>query len=263
MSYQKMMDRMEWQRLVDGELSHEERRRLLLKLGDTLEPWRSLALALLEEQAFRQHFSKPETVEASPAAVELAPAAGSLEPMPEGRQPLTRFYLIPPPSAAAGWRLLGYALAACLLLAVGFSSGYRWNGWESGRAGSTELLAEVDREAGGGEAAAVAAAEPTARRASSQPAMGPPRPIGELRLASGDGGIDPTSTIGWPVLEVGPDDVQQIMEQQRRQVQAWNQQLRERGLQVDWQPEMLESRLPDGRAMIVPINQWNVRSIGQ
>jgi hypothetical protein len=54
-----------------------------------------------------------------------------------------------------------------------------------------------------------------------------------------------------------------MMEQQRRQVQAWNQQLRERGLQVDWQPEMLESRLPDGRAMIVPINQWNVRSIGQ
>jgi hypothetical protein len=241
---------MEWQRLVDGELSHEERRRLLLKLGDALEPWRSLALALLEEQAFRQHFSKPETVASSEPRqeVSLSPAQADLT--------LHR-------SGATGWRSMGYALAACLLLAVGFSSGYRWNRSGSSQAGSAEVLAKVRPEVGGVDTAAVAAAERTDRGASSKPAVGPPRPIGELRLASDDGVIDPTSTIGWPVLEVGPDHVQQMMEQQRRQVQAWNQQLRERGLQVDWQPEMLESRLPDGRAMIVPINQWNVRSIGQ
>ncbi len=54
-----------------------------------------------------------------------------------------------------------------------------------------------------------------------------------------------------------------ILENQRRQVDAWNHQLQRQGYQVDWLPEMLQSQLPDGRSLVVPVHQVRVRPIGQ
>ena len=50
---------------------------------------------------------------------------------------------------------------------------------------------------------------------------------------------------------------------QQLQMQALSEQLRLRGFQLDWQPEMLESQLPDGRAVVVPVQQMKIRSLGQ
>ena len=43
-----------WARLIDGEMSFAEQRAMLATLDDTENGWKKLALALLEEQAFRR-----------------------------------------------------------------------------------------------------------------------------------------------------------------------------------------------------------------
>ena len=57
-----MIDPIRIQALVDGECSAAERRRLLSQIENQPERWRELALALLEEQAFRSEIGSMRAV---------------------------------------------------------------------------------------------------------------------------------------------------------------------------------------------------------
>lgn len=227
------------QRLVDGELSASERRAVLQRLDQAPEQWRAVGLALLEDQAFRRESKWFGSVGGeSPTDIVDQP----VEPVQINKP------VAPNQSKFARYRL---ATAACLLIAVGFGTGY-------GLRRQSTFIAP--------DAATLAANANSPNRNDSNAASlvsdSIPRPVGELHFA-GDEASNEAVASGVPVFEVRPDHVQRMMEQQLQQVNEWNRQLQRRGLQLDWQPEMLESRLPDGRAVVVPVNQWNVRPIGQ
>jgi len=102
-------------------------------------------------------------------------------------------------------------------------------------------------------------------------------PVGELTLASDDASLHsgknslivegqaiPRETNNRiPVYEVRADQAQRWMDDEARRMDSWREQLRQRGYELDSKPNRIEKTLPDGRALIVPVNQWNVRTIGQ
>jgi anti-sigma factor RsiW len=91
-------------RLVDGELSADERRRLLASLEDRPDGWRRCALAFLEAQAWREQLGR--VVSESPATEKPTPAPAD--------RPTRRRYLVSFP-----------ALAASLLVAFGLGVAVR------------------------------------------------------------------------------------------------------------------------------------------
>jgi anti-sigma factor RsiW len=109
-------------RLVDGELSADERRRMIASLDDRADGWRRCALAFLEAQswggAMRQMIRPQESLQVASAA--------TLALMGRRRQA----------SRAGSW------LAAAAAVLVAFSLGWRMNG--RGDLGDAELL--VDSE---------------------------------------------------------------------------------------------------------------------
>jgi hypothetical protein len=116
-------------RLVDGELSADERRRMIASLDDRADGWRRCALAFLEAQswggAMRQMIRPQESLQDSSRPIQVASAA-TLALMGRRRQA----------SRAGSW------LAAAAAVLVAFSLGWRMNG--RGDLGDAELL--VDSE---------------------------------------------------------------------------------------------------------------------
>ncbi len=89
----------ELDRLVDGELAEDERRRLLRRLEEEPAGWRRCALAFLENQTWGEVFQQPASRDVEPEHLPRNRAAGQS-----------------PFGAKHGW-LNGFALAASLLLA--------------------------------------------------------------------------------------------------------------------------------------------------
>ncbi len=83
-------------RLVDGELSDDERRRLIASLDDRPDGWRQCALAFLEAQSWRRQFTQV----VRPAPIAATAASGTTRRSPAQRH----------------WGL-AWALAASVLLA--------------------------------------------------------------------------------------------------------------------------------------------------
>jgi hypothetical protein len=251
------MEPIELQRLVDGELDTHERRRLLQRCDEEPQQWRTLALCLLEEQAFGKE------------------VALFVNDTVENRLTDSDIPVVPANNLAASkshsdhaWGQL--ALAAALFIAVGFFTGYGLRSQNLGTTGQAASLANgkgTELSTGSTNVVAIAPNENHQESLGSAALADRPREVGELRFVSDHVSdqlnSNPPNQFGVPIYEVRADHIQQMMEQQFRQINEWNQQNMKRGVQIDWQPEMLESQLPDGRAVVVPINQWNVRPLGQ
>lgn len=99
-------------RLVDGELSADERRRLIASLDDRADGWRRCALAFLEAQSLRGAL---QLMVSQPLASEPA-SVGRLttQPAPSGRRRRS--------SHAGAW------LAAAAAVLVAFVAGLQWGG---------------------------------------------------------------------------------------------------------------------------------------
>jgi hypothetical protein len=248
------MEPLELQRLVDGELDVHERRRLLQRCEEEPAQWRRLALSLLEEQSFQKDvtFFANTTSTNLPMETPGVALSTSLESNAklDTKHPWGQF-----------------ALAASLLVAVGFLTGYGLNsmGPEVAvpSAGLMESGSKTLADSGGNAGTNQKSLSTSNNSIDSSLPAGQPRAVGELRFASDQTKAGVSDQVGMPLYEVRPDHIQQMMEQQFRQISEWNRQNIKRGVQIDWQPEMIESQLPDGRAVVVPINQWNVRPIGQ
>jgi hypothetical protein len=151
-------------------------------------------------------------------------------------------------------RWLPMSLAAVLLVSVGAFGG----NWLASRLGSNDALRSNDKDS---SVAFQESASPD--QTASALDVRSLRPIGELKFASDDGSSLNGDSVQVPMFEAAPEQLKQMMITQQKQIQQWNDQLRRRGYELDWQPEMLESRLPDGRSVIVPIQEVRVRSLGQ
>jgi anti-sigma factor RsiW len=110
-------------RLVDGELSADARRRLLTALDGQRDGWRRCALAFIEAQTWRRELRRALVAEASPPLGEADPSK-SLDRGVAG---------LPGPVAGRPWRPawresgLWLAVAAMVLIAFGLGRQYRSN----------------------------------------------------------------------------------------------------------------------------------------
>ncbi len=233
------MDKIELQRLLDGELDHAQRCRVLGQLDEQPSQWRMVALALLEEQAFCRELgsqSQRDPQVSRSASIALADGKHSKSNANSG--------------SISRW--LPMALAASLLVGVGVSAG----NWLASRFDSSS---PSDSKIVGGS---MAVAEPTT--SDQKPFdFASLTPVGQLNFASDMNSQSNGNSIQVPMYEAAPEQFKQMLIAQQQQMQQWNDQLRRRGFELEWHPEMLESRLPDGRAVIVPIQQVNIRNLGQ
>jgi hypothetical protein len=217
-------------RLVDGELNEAERRELLAGLDNEPGGWRHCALAFLEAQCWKQEFGtivKRETRTATaPGAIRRrAPWLGRLG------TPL--------------------AVAASLLAAL-------WLGatWQQARVGRPALpsgastIGEVVQNAG---SRAPVAPSPT------KPAVGPWRVVTVLAPA---GTQDARMVFDLPAVERDNVDQQWIQSLPSAMPDNVLQAFNRTGHQVRQRRELVPIPLKDGRRLVMPVDQVEVKYVG-
>ncbi|MDZ4847669.1 MAG: hypothetical protein SGI77_00100 [Pirellulaceae bacterium] len=235
------MDELDLQRLTDGELDHATRRQLLRQLDNNPSQWRGVALALIEEQEFRRQLGLASTSITDATDVSTLASAPTVRYSSEAR-----------PEVPLRSKWLSMALAASFLIGVGAMSG----NWMASQwtAPSPSVATDV------GPTVAVVEGNEHERLVANQIAL---KPVGQLSFPSDTIIGSNVSPVKLPMYEAAPEQISQILQVQNRQLHDLNEQMRRRGFELDWQHQMLESQLPDGRAVIVPIQEIHVRSVGQ
>jgi hypothetical protein len=250
-------------RLVDGELSQADRRELLVALEDEPGAWRRCALTFLEAQTWRWQLGRM--------------AAG----------PLVAQAAVPSRPPAAPWRganratLWGACLATAAGLLVAFALGTRF---------PTTGAVPLATGAGGEPAASAGASLPAEGSASPPPARSlageaTANQADQVPAASETAG-NPPATSPWATLTLtaadtaspNPDDpdkqfkvrvrdaesassdLEQLLASGRSNLPtALVHQLEREGWQVSRQRHLLPVDLSDGRRMVVPIEQVDLR----
>ncbi len=227
------LDPIQLQRLVDGELPSVDQVALLRQLDREPANWRILALALLEEQVFRRELGSTSTS----LVASLRESAGetSLPIAGEASKRLRSPWL-------RGWLAQPLMIAASLLLLVtGYFAG-------AGLRGHADRIGNV--------------ADPNGSRLvndSRQPSSNG-EDVGTLRLVS----QEPESrSVEIPIYQVSELEPSQVYGADPRALMELRRQLRQRGMDLDIETELLEGELADGRKLIVPVRNVNLRSYGQ
>jgi hypothetical protein len=235
------------ERLVDGEMSEADRRALLVRLDDEPGGWRQCALAFLEAQCFREALAPlgrsegRAEVEAAESGVKVSAGAGAW---------------------AGAWRrsprvravVQALAMAASFMVALGL--GWWWHG-----EGPTPTQVAQSGIPGNGASTDAAKRDqfPAAALAGSPAADGSPWRMVTLSVPGGEPGqrqairvpamerntIDGAWLNGLPGL---PPDVLQALKRTGHQVQQSRQ--------------LMPVQLEDGRRLVVPVDQFEVRYVG-
>jgi hypothetical protein len=225
-------------RLVDGELSEADRRALLASLDAEPEGWRRCALAFLEAQAWRESFG-----ELTPAKSQPAPA-----PIPEisPRPPKTK-----KPLGAMGTVM---AMAASFLIALGLG-GWLLRSPDGGTTNpSSNLIAEntgprtitpIPPVTPGGEAI----------RQPESPVTAPWQMV-KLQAPGLTGSNEPLQL---PALPRDRLDEEFLDSVPSPLPEAVRQALERTGHEVRTHRDLVPVQLKDGRQLVVPIDQVDVR----
>jgi hypothetical protein len=216
----------EFDRLVDGELVADERRRLLASLDDRPDGWRQCALAFLEAQSWRADLGEVAN-EAQPAAPLARPASTTI-------------------AAGLSPRQSGYwlALAAGVLVAFGL-------GWASRPAMPTAPGAANNSTfqiAGG----------PSTLPPESLPAQ---RSEDALTLLVRDehGDMQPFQV---PLVDAGQLDEELGMEFRSGIPQALRERFQKHGYSVQSRRRYAPMWLENGRPLVVPVEDTRIVPIG-
>lgn len=209
--------------LVDGELDDARRRELLLKLENTPGGWRNCALAFLEAQSWRQELGA--VVGEKPATAPRTTAVRST-----GRWSRT---------------LIGTAaLAASLALAFALGSWYRGGqGVNDPRSPGEDLVQD-----GGKSPASVAADDPALRQLLDAD--------GYMTLALGGVADGESEHVRVPVAKEGFDPTK--WEQPVELPRDLLAELQSNGQTVRQQRRYFPVPLPDGRSIIVPMDELQI-----
>lgn len=219
----QLLDDTTLDRLVDGELSPSEYRRVLLALEQQPAAWRKCAEAFLEAQAWQGDMNDVR------AAAEVKPA---VSPVPE---PLPRA------KVTSDWLRMFLVAAASFLLAF-FVARQSWKAVERNRpVGPPSPIAEAPTQPG----------PPRTTNAVHH------QPLGKVQLAvDRTGGVDPQ------LVDVEVYDPQTATELLQNSRPALPDDLLEalaaEGHRIDRQPRLVPIQLDDGRQMIVPVEGYRI-----
>jgi hypothetical protein len=231
-------------RLVDGELSESERRALLTSLDARPEGWRRCALAFLEAQTWRESLGEMTPPVREPSVL---PAASPvvLPRSPRGKKTL----------GALGTVL---AMSACFLVALGLGA-WALRGTHGGKTGISTMNSLANNEV-----------PPIAVQSqTTDPFPGTVSPV------------NPSPPNSWKLVQVkapgltGNNEPLQLpaVERDRLDDEFFNavpnplpddilQALKRTGNDVRMRRELVPMLLPDGRRLIVPVDQVEVRYEG-
>ncbi len=211
-------------RLVDGELSETERRELLLRLERAPDGWRRCALAFLEAQVWRGEAKSWVN-----------------EPAPGGAKPQARV------AAQRGWHgastLLAYATAAAVLLAGTIVL-------IKDRMGDTVARIEV----ADGQTVEI---HETGSRSSPQPRQNPNQ---NLRLVVNEGAGE-ENVVDVPLVDAGRMNEALFGQWQQSLPPEVVRMLEQSGHQVVRERRLVPIDLRDGRRVVVPMDQVEIRPV--
>jgi hypothetical protein len=213
-------------RLVDGELTGEERRRLLESLDTRPEGWRRCALAFLEAQSWRE---------------ELGQVARAAHPLHDASEKPTEL-----PSTASQPKTNRWVAAQLLAIAAGLVIAFGLGWMQHGRG-----IPVADSTANTGEQ--IADANP----APSVPAPKPGKAGDALTLYVRDetGRMQPVRV---PLVDAGTLDEQLGVKFQPGIPDALRNQLKDRGFTVQSKQQYAPLWLENGRPMIVPVEDTKI-----
>lgn len=212
-------------RLVDGELSADERRSLLASLDDEPGAWRRCALAFVEAQSWRWQLSR--------LAAEPLVCKTSADVLAATQIRRRRF-----------WEL-SLAVAAGLLVAFGLGTRFT-----STQPVPTEEAVPAPTRI---ELATENEPEPAPQVAEESPKWE------TLTLAATDG-VDPADQFQLRVLDSNEPEAGWSLDEQSELPASLQSLLEASGLQVERQRRLLPIDLSDGRRMVVPVEEINIRN---
>jgi hypothetical protein len=217
-------------RLVDGELPPHECRQLLAALDDEPGGWRRCALAFLEAQCWRHQLSRAA---AEPILAQLSAQSAEI------RSGKRRF-----------WGALA-AAAACVLVA--FAAGTRFPTVETAR----EAPHTAHHPAPAAAPAAALAKQLPGKADSPSDAPGP-SPWQTLTLTPADGSS--AEPFRLRVVEPGSDAASTLAHQEWAVSGQLLRRFEQEGFEVNRQERLLPIELSDGRRVLVPIEEVDIRS---
>jgi hypothetical protein len=227
-------------RLVDDEMSEEERRQLLGQLDDEPGGWRRCALAFLESQCWKQAFGR------------------MADDRDEVRKPMAT--ISPPQSPWMGRLRLVSAMAASFLVALwlGSVAHQAWQGHpgDPGTMGSIATKLEVPH--------AVPSPQPPDSRLAvvSQRRQSASNPWQLVTVSAPSEGSRPRPLMRVPAIERNNVDEQWLRSMPSAIPDNVLQALARTGHQVQQRREMLPVPLNDGRHLVVPVDQVDVHYTG-
>jgi hypothetical protein len=215
------------QMIVDGECSHEVRLDFLRELDAEPQGWRTLALAMLEEQQWMNQINAASHSPLSPIASDCisaeVPMINAEKPRPKSAQPFVW---------SQGWFS---ALAAGLLMALGFYGG-------SFLADRSSVL-------------------PPTKAPGVVVANEPPREIdyrGMKMVVTGPNS-EPSEI---PIYDMEEVDPTVMWAKENYEIARMNEKLRKQGYELDIRPEYYTGTLNDGRKLIVPVKNVGLKPFG-
>lgn len=242
------VDLIELDRLVDGELSDDQRRALVEQLEAAPGGWRRCALAFMEAQSWGQGLraALQEPAEASTTA-SIAAAANTL----------TANSVETPRRSRFGSRLLEQALMLAASFLLAFTLGIAARGWLAPESGPPSI-ATTSGQVAVGHAPGDRAQAVTGTTLATAGGASSPRQV-VLRFAGQQASED-----GVPLPVLGADDLT------RQWLDAGGQQLPEEfvkqlgrlGHRVETVRDLVPVRLSDGTAAEVPVERLQIRYVG-
>jgi hypothetical protein len=215
------------QMIVDGECSHEVRLDFLRELDAEPHGWRTLALAMLEEQQWMNQISAASHSPLSPIASD-----GISAELPLNNAEKPRLKSAQPFVASQVWFS---ALAAGLLMAIGFYGG--------------SFVADRSSPLSTTKAPSVVVANE------------PPREIdyrGMKMVVTGPNS-EPSEI---PIYDMEEVDPTVMWAKENYEIARMNEKLRKQGYELDVRPEYYTGTLNDGRKLIVPVKHVGLKPFG-
>ncbi|HLA84071.1 MAG TPA: hypothetical protein VJL29_04695 [Thermoguttaceae bacterium] len=231
--------------LVDGQLDEASRRELLAGLDDSPGGWRRCALAFLEAQSWREAMDAFTSVRASTRAAVEAPAVPAASQVPPRKRP-RRDYVT---------ALLG--MAASVLLGIGVTSwmhDMQRGGGPSG--GGIDMATTL----GGSEytPSRIGDFSPQIIPMKKVPGLGSDVKLVGLTDRGPDGQL---RTVRLPAVQRERLDEQWLRDLPSGIPEGLAQSLEQSGHEVHPSRQLIPYRLPDGRRLVVPVDQLDVRPV--
>ena len=209
-------------RLVDGELSPERRRDLLMSC-ERNDAWRDVALAFVEAQTLRTELKLFAGASEAGPSLNLDTRANASA---ESTRPGLSF-----------WNPLSLAAAVLVALGIGYGAGTIWQGIPAAT-GIVQVPQDVDQD-----------------RSES------PSPYSSLNLTVSDDRQGGLQQIQLPVVaasSLGPDWPDKIATELPDELMS---EMHRQGFGVSRNRQLIPVRLHDGRTVIVPIEYYHERSL--